>query len=81
MDVDHEALCREAIVQARLLAQDSDGIQQLPPVLRQTEQLGEMVQKSGWPPRFRALLWAMAGNELRRRAEANGRYCSVDSQL
>ena len=46
--------------------------EQLPPVLPLSAKLGAMVQKSGWPPRYRALLWAMAGNEVRRTAEANG---------
>jgi len=48
-------------------------LSQLPPVLPRSEKLGNMVEKSGWPPRYRALLWAMAGNQLRRTAEANAR--------
>jgi hypothetical protein len=69
IDAEHEANCRDAIAQARLLTSDDE---REPPVLLPSEKLQQMVQKSGWPPRYRALLWAMSGNEARRAAEANG---------
>ena len=71
VDAEHEVLCREAIMQARQMARDDDGETGLP-VLLSSEKLLSVAQKSGWPPRFRGLLWSMAGNRVRRKAEANG---------